>query len=437
MADTDFKLERAVFAEVSDDDEEVALVTAAAEPAKTAKVLTARRGDSEDDDDDPAKEVDLVLGPGLDGGGSGGVEKSEAQATGMMVLALLDKIIGVVDQIKQTQTGLEARQENVEKNMSTIQTELTKLAKSYVGTAGTVNKVLDKVRKVNVNVKSVRTDLEKQVGQIKKLENNEHELLKRKNFKVHIYQDKEKTVKGSKKPVAVEEEGEQILSEGGEEEHGSEGEVEVEEIIEESRAERIKRSGLQKVDELKKTFSKEQMEKTRQKTKENLEKTRQRTKENLEKTRQRTRENLEKTKKSLGKKMGKLGTKMTPNTERREKLRSSREKMQKSLTPDHTVYARSKSTTYHVPPFTFHVKKIREGEIEPTPEPEPEEEQEEQDEEVQKGLEVQEGVDLVSQVEVGELVNLDSAEMDALLEAADHSRLVFQDTVRPREKAGQ
>ncbi|XP_051994858.1 caveolae-associated protein 1-like [Xyrauchen texanus] len=436
MADTDFKLERAVFAEVSDDDEEVALVTAAAKPAKTAKVLTARLGDSEDDDDDPAKEVDLVLGPGLDGGGSGGVEKTEAQATGMMVLSLLDKIIGVVDQIKQTQTDLEARQENMEKNMSTIQTELTKLAKSYVGTAGTVNKLLDKVRKVNVNVKSVRTDLEKQVGQIKKLENNEHELLKRKNFKVLIFQDKEKPVKGSKKPVAVEE-GQQILTECGAEEHGSEEEVEVEEIIEESRAERIKRSGLQKVDELKKSFSKEQMEKNRQRTKENLEKTRQRTKENLEKTRQRTRENFEKTKKSLGKKMGKLGTKMTPNTERREKFRSSREKIKKSLTPDYTVYARSKSTTYHVPPFTFHVKKIREGEIEPTPEPEPEEEQEEQNEEVQKGLEVQEEEDLASQVEVGELVNLDSAEMEAFLEAADNSRLVFQDTVRPREKASQ
>lgn len=219
-----------------------------------------------------------------------------------------------------------------------------------------------------------------------------------------------------------------MLSEGGED---VEEEVEIEEIIEESRAERIKRSGLQKVDELKKAFSKEQMEKTRQRTKENLEKTRQRTKENMEKTRQRTRENLEKTKKTLGKKMGRLGTKMTPNTERREKIRSSREKMKKSLTPDHAVYARSKSTTYRVPPFTFHVKKIREGEIEPTPEPE---EQVEEHEEVQQSLEEEEGV---SKVEEGELVNLDSPETDALLEAADHARLVIQDTVRPREKATQ
>ncbi|KAL0197997.1 hypothetical protein M9458_006537, partial [Cirrhinus mrigala] len=187
MADTDFKLERAVFAEVSDDDdEEVALVPSASKPATTSKVFKSKRGD--DDDDDDSEEVDLVLGPGLDGGGSGEAQKSEAQATGMMVLALLDKIIGVVDQIQQTQTGLEAKQETMEKNMSSIQAELAKLAKSHVGTAGTVNKLLDKVRKVNVNVKSVRTDLEKQAGQIKKLENNEHELLKRKNFKVLIFQ---------------------------------------------------------------------------------------------------------------------------------------------------------------------------------------------------------------------------------------------------------
>lgn len=194
MADTDFKLERAVFAEVSDDDdEEVALVPSSTKPATTTKVFKSRRGDDDDDDDDdddgdPTKEVDLVLGPGLDGGGNLDPEKSEAQATGMKVLALLDKIIGVVDQIQHTQSGLEAKQETMEKNMSSIQTELSKLAKSHVGTAGTVNKLLDKVRKVNVNVKSVRTDLEKQAGQIKKLENNEHELLKRKNFKVLIFQ---------------------------------------------------------------------------------------------------------------------------------------------------------------------------------------------------------------------------------------------------------
>uniref|UniRef100_A0A8C6SQZ3 Caveolae associated protein 1a n=1 Tax=Neogobius melanostomus TaxID=47308 RepID=A0A8C6SQZ3_9GOBI len=149
------------------DDDEVALVAAATDPAV---------------DDEPALQNSKDSTLHIDGG------KNEAQMNGQMVLSLLDKIIGVVDQIQQTQNGLEARQESMEKSVSTIQGELSKLSKSHLGTAGTVNKMLDKVRKVSVNVKTVRNNLEKQAGQIKKLESNENELLKRRNFKVLLYQ---------------------------------------------------------------------------------------------------------------------------------------------------------------------------------------------------------------------------------------------------------
>lgn len=191
----------------------------------------------------------------------------------------------------------------------------------------------------------------------------------------------------------------EAADEGGEE--GGEGEkadkshidlssdeegVEIEETIEESRAERIKRSSLQRVQTLKTVFSKEKMDKTRaktkenlektkqktkenlektkQKTKENLEKTRQKTKENLEKTKQKTKENLEKTRHNIEKKMGKLGTRMSVNPERKQKIQTSRDKVKKAFTPDHVVYARSKTAVYKVPPFTFHVKKVREGAVE-------------------------------------------------------------------------
>lgn len=162
--------------------------------------------------------------------------------------------------------------------------------------------------------------------------------------------------------------------------------VEIEETVEESRAERIKRSSLQRVQNLKTVFSREKMDKTRaktkenlektrqktkeniektkQKTKENLEKTRQKTKENLEKTKQKTKENLEKTRHNIEKKMGKLGTRMSVNPERKQKIKTSSEKVKKAFTPDHVVYARSKTAVYKVPPFTFHVKKIREGAVE-------------------------------------------------------------------------
>lgn len=160
----------------------------------------------------------------------------------------------------------------------------------------------------------------------------------------------------------------------------------VEEVLEETRAERIKRSSLQRVQNLKTVFSKEKMDKTkaktkqnlektkqkakenleqtRQKTKDNLEKTRLKTKENIEKTKQKTKENLEKTRHNIEKKMGKLGTRMSMNPDRKQKMQTSREKVKKAFTPDHVVYARSKTAVYKVPPFTFHVKKIREGEVE-------------------------------------------------------------------------
>ncbi|XP_077482464.1 caveolae-associated protein 1b [Stigmatopora argus] len=338
--------------------------------------------------------------------------KPDEQMNGVLVLSLLDKIIGAVDQIQQTQSGLESRQQEMERSVTNIQGELTKLTKNHSTTSNSVNKMMEKVQKVSVNVKTVRATLEKQGGQIKKLETNEAELLKRRNFKVMIYQDEVKvpsklnvsksmrvseSVSGSRGgsmlelKEATEETGEEV--EEGEKENkptidlsSDEEGVEIEDVLEETRAERIKRSSLQRVQNLKKVFSKEKMdktraktkenlgkttqktreniEKTRQKTKANLEKTKQKTKENIENTKQKAKENLEKTRHNIEKKMGKLGTRMSVNPERKQKLQTSRDKMQKAFTPDHVVYARSKTAVYKVPPFTFHVKKVRDGAVE-------------------------------------------------------------------------
>ncbi|ELW54975.1 Polymerase I and transcript release factor [Tupaia chinensis] len=385
------------------------------------------------------------------GAGSEELIKSD-QVNGVLVLSLLDKIIGAVDQIQLTQAQLEERQAEMEGAVQSIQGELSKLSKAHATTSNTVSKLLEKVRKVSVNVKTVRGSLERQAGQIKKLEVNEAELLRRRNFKVMIYQPKKKLTappdpatpkivpfdllpetepfdlkpepvpelpafeqtprtlpyypepglpptpeeptaelpltsshcvptmcpalrqalgdevklpaklsigKSLKESEALPEKEGDELGEGERPEEdaaalelSSDEAVEVEEVIEESRAERIKRSGLRRVDDFKKAFSKEKMEKTKVRTRENLEKTRLKTKENLEKTRH-----------TLEKRMNKLGTRLVP-AERREKLKTSREKLRKSFTPDHVVYARSKTAVYKVPPFTFHVKKIREGEVE-------------------------------------------------------------------------
>ncbi|XP_051542807.1 caveolae-associated protein 1b [Myxocyprinus asiaticus] len=413
------------------------------------------------EDEDEAVENKAKEGGEKDLGGDG----DKGEMNGVMVLALLDKIIGAVDQIQQTQAGLEVRQREMERSVTGIQGELTKLSKSHTTTANTVNKMLEKVRKVSVNVKSVRGNLEKQAGQIKRLESNENELLKRRNFKVMIYQDEVKVhskvnvAKSMKFSEPVEGEGELELKaaaeEGGEDSEkvhldlsSDEEEVEIEETIEETRAERIKRSSLQRYQNIKTVFSKEKMEKTKQKTKENLEKTKQKTKDNLEKTRvktkenlektkqktkenlektkQKTRENLEKTRHNIEKKMGKLSTRMSVNPERKEKLKSSQKKVMKSFTPDHTIYARSKTAVYKVPPFTFHVKKIREGEVEI-----------QGTEMVEVGGDVEEvenavmeGEDDEMEMEGGEMVEEDeeteeSPEMQALLEMGEDSELVL------------
>ncbi|KFR17319.1 Serum deprivation-response protein, partial [Opisthocomus hoazin] len=87
-----------------------------------------------------------------------------------------------------------------------------------------------------------------------------------------------------------------------------------EEKTEESRAEKLKRSSLKKVDSLKKAFS---------------------------------RQNIEK-------KMNKISTKIV-SPERREKIK-------KSLTVHHQKSSSSKGSAFKVSPLTFHVKKVREGE---------------------------------------------------------------------------
>lgn len=219
----------------------------------------------------------------------------------------------------------------------------------------------------------------------------------------------EKAVEGLGK---IPEEGQDQLPENV----NSDQEVEIEEIIEESRTKRLQRSTKQQVDNIKKAFSKEQMEKTKIKTKESYEKTKQRTRENLERTKQKTRDNLEKTKHNLEKKIGKIGTRVTPNQERRAKMKSSKDKMKKSLTPDHTVYARSKTTVYRVPPFTFHVKKIREGEEEMLQTTEMVEVTKDED---QPGEE--NGLGVHVEMDEEELVSVDSPEVEDLLEVTEDS----------------
>lgn len=302
--------------------------------------------------------------------------KSEPQFNGVLVLTLLDKVVGMVDQIQNSQQQLEQRHQEMENAVFSIQSELSKLTKSHTTSGNSVNKMLEKIRKVSVNVKTIKHNMEKQATQIKKLESNEAVLLKRNNFKVMVYRDETpmpvklslgKSVKESLKAPEESEAGKELVTNEGKPEGdnislSSDEEVELEVIEEETTAVRVKKTSMKRMEDFKKAFSKESMEKAKQRTRDNLQKTRLRTRESVEKTRAATRENLEKTRHTLEKKMNKIGNKIVTQ-ERKEKMKDSRSRLRKSFSPNHQKTARCRTTVYRIPPFTFLVKKMRDGDV--------------------------------------------------------------------------
>ncbi|XP_069471789.1 caveolae-associated protein 2 [Ambystoma mexicanum] len=259
--------------------------------------------------------------------------REASQVNPITVLTLLDKLVNMLDSVQENQLKMEKRQIELEGSVKGIQGDLTKLAKSHTSTSNAVSKLLDKSRKVSAHMRDVRDRMDRQCGQVKKLESNHSLLLRRNNFKVLIFQEENEIPANVfvKEPAST-----PSITEGQEEPNNenktlegtlhtvelssddeisqeAEGLDEMDEKLEESRAEKIKRSSLKKVDSIKKAFS---------------------------------RENIEK-------KMNKISTKIV-SPERREKIK-------KSFTQTNQKTSRT-SSTFKVSPLTFNVKKVREGE---------------------------------------------------------------------------
>ncbi|XP_028255039.1 caveolae-associated protein 2b [Parambassis ranga] len=208
------------------------------------------------------------------------------------VLTLLDKLVNMLDTVQENQHKMEVHQVEMEGVVRGIQADMTKLSKSHSHTSNTVSKLLDKSRKLSVTMKEVRDKMERQGVQVKKLEANHAHLINRNNFKVLIFQEENEipTSVFVKDPPPfprdeILEEGEELApgvddgnrsQEGGlqtidlssDEDVGLEAELEEEEAwlhdlenMEKSRAEKLKRSSLKKVDSLKKAFSRQNIEK--------------------------------------------------------------------------------------------------------------------------------------------------------------------------------
>ncbi|NXO40416.1 CAVN2 protein, partial [Locustella ochotensis] len=260
-------------------------------------------------------------------------EAAGGQVNALTVLALLEKLVSMLEAVEGHQRQMEQRQRGLEGAVRGIQGDLVKLCRSHGATGEAVEKLLEKSRKVCAHTRAVRERLDRQCDQVRRLEQHHAQLLRRDRFKVLIFQEENEIpasvfakepipsiTEGKEEPVDENKTLEETLHTvelGSDDEMFHEGDDlddSAEEKTEESRAEKLKRSSLKKVDSLKKAFS---------------------------------RQNIEK-------KMNKISTKIV-SPERREKIK-------KSLTVHHQKSSSSKGSGFKVSPLTFGTKKGREGE---------------------------------------------------------------------------
>nr|XP_020466732.1 serum deprivation-response protein-like [Monopterus albus] len=286
--------------------------------------------------------------------GAPGSPVDRGQVSAITVVALLDKVVNMLEAVQENQQRMEQRQSELEGAVRVVQGDVTRLSKTHVSTSNSVKMLLERSRKVSGQLKEVKERLDKQAVHVKKLEANHNHLLKRNHFKVLIFQedneipssvlvkdslktpqpsqyDAESTrpapsVTGSVDGSRAQEEGLQTISLSSDEDDDlAAGRVE-EDLLEgvatgdvgashlfERRADKFKRSSLKKVDSLKKAFSRQ----------------------------------------SIEKKMTQITTKIVP-PEKREKIR-------KSFSPNHPKSPSSKTSSFKVSPMTFNVKKVRDG----------------------------------------------------------------------------
>ncbi|OCT63936.1 caveolae-associated protein 2 [Xenopus laevis] len=207
-------------------------------------------------------------------------DKDSNQVNAITVLTLLDKLVNMLDSVKENQHKMEKRQIDIENSVKGIQNDITKLSKSHTSTSNTVSKLMEKSRKVSANVRQVKDRMDKQIGQVKRIENNHTQLLRRNNFKVLIFQEENEIpadvfmkeadpvpsitdgLEESADPNKSLEDNMQTIDLSSDDDFNLEDAHDsAEEKLEHTRAEKIKRSSLKKVDSLKKAFSRQNIEK--------------------------------------------------------------------------------------------------------------------------------------------------------------------------------
>ncbi|MCI4374200.1 hypothetical protein PGIGA_G00003510 [Pangasianodon gigas] len=228
-----------------------------------------------------------------------GLVAATDEPSALNILSLLERVAGIIDNVQACQQRMEERQLELENNVKTIQEDVVKLTKEHTTTSGTVEKLLEKTRKVSCHIKDVRVRVEKQNIRVKKVEETQAELLNKNKFRVVIYQgDTEVPAVAGPKDTPKEAAGGEASVDPAVPETLIPDSDEEYMVVEEadSTAAKLKKTGLKRIESLKNTFS---------------------------------RENMTKTKENLGTKVNKLGERIV-TAERREKIRLSGERLKQS-----------------------------------------------------------------------------------------------------------
>lgn len=104
------------------------------------------------------------------------------------IMALLERVAGLMDSVQTTQQRMEERQVELENTVKTIQADVVKLTSEHATTSSTVDRLLEKTRKVSRHIKDVRVRVENQNIRVKKVEVTQGDLLAKNKFRVVIYQ---------------------------------------------------------------------------------------------------------------------------------------------------------------------------------------------------------------------------------------------------------
>ncbi|KAG8133150.1 hypothetical protein E2320_010961 [Naja naja] len=247
-------------------------------------------------------------------------DDEEEQDAAFTIVRVLDKVATIVDSVQASQKRIEQRHREMEDAIKTIQIDILKLAQAHGNTGYTVNKLLEKTHKVSARVKEVRARVEKQNVNVQKVETKQEEMLRKNKFRVVIYQEDIQC------PSTLTVVKDRTQGESTEDTFCPPDDLSSDEeyYIEESRTARFKKLGMRRINNIKKAFS---------------------------------RENLQKTRQNFGKKVDRLRTRIvTP--ERRERIRQSGERLRQTG-------IRFKKNIANVAPIKENLKKSRKTKEQP------------------------------------------------------------------------